>query len=447
MASKQTHKDEQTVEVKREETTTREPRGKSTAIMDAIQRLREEEKQVRGASAAGSATTAKGYEAPRVSSPDGSRRAPTSTDPVPHEEHHTRSSSFSSMFKFSPSSHAMAMYCRQLATLVDVGIPLLEALRILARRGSNKRLASVSGYLARRVEEGVPLSVAMADHPSVFSPMFVGVVRAGEAGGILDESLRRLADLLERRAALRSRVVSALWYPAIALALEVIIIAIIVLYAMPKLLSAYPDHSQLPGPTLALLGISNFVGTWWPLLLVLLIAVIVGIAYLLRTSKGRSAWDRTKLYIPGVGNLSRKINVARFSRTLGNLTAAGIPLIDALDITAATADNAVVTPTLYRVRSAVERGEKMDNPMRSEPIFDDVVVDMVMVGDEAGALDTTLLKIADTYDLEVDASLRRMTAILEPLLIVLLGVSVAIIALAVFLPYFKLVNSPALMVE
>jgi type IV pilus assembly protein PilC len=287
----------------------------------------------------------------------------------------------------------------------------------------------------------------MDEHRSVFSPMFIGVVRAGEAGGILDESLRRLADLLERRAALRSRVTSALWYPAIALMVEIAVICFILFFAMPKLLSAYPDHSQLPGVTLLLLNLSNLVANWWWLALIVIVAVVAAIIFALEQPRGRELWDRTKLYIPGVGGLSRKINVARFSRTLGNLTAAGIPLIDAIGIAADTADNAVVTPTLYRARAAVERGEKMDLPLRSEPIFDDVVVDMVMVGDEAGALDTTLLKIADTYDVEVDSSLRRLTAILEPILIVTLGLTVAFIALAVFLPYFKLINSPAINVE
>ncbi len=409
-------------------------RGKSSSILEAIQRLRQEEETRQPVP--GAAT----YE----STHEDDVRAYSA---VERERHGRTERWYTRSFGLRPSSHAMAMYCRQLATLVDVGIPLLEALRILARRGSNRRLASVSGYLSRRVEEGVPLSSAMNENPDVFSPMFVGVVRAGEAGGILDESLRRLADLLERQAALRSRVISSLWYPAIALIIEIIIIAIIVLFAMPKLLMAFPDRSLLPAPTLWLLGISNWFATFWLLAILLLVIAIVGVVLLLRSRSGRRGWDRLKLRLPVVGGLSRKINVARFSRTLGNLTAAGIPLIDALGITADTADNAVVTPTLHRVRNAVERGEKMDTPMRSEPIFDDVVVDMVMVGDEAGALDTTLLKIADTYDVEVDASLRRTTAILEPLLIVCLGVTVAIIALAVFLPYFRLINSPMLVVE
>lgn len=421
--------------------------SKGSSILEAIQRLRQEELETRAASGTAAAETVRSEQVRRDAQADAAADARARAAAPPAMAVAERRSAPWGFAFLSPSSHAMAMYCRQLATLVDVGIPLLEALRILARRGSNRRLADVSGDLARRVEEGLPLSSAMEEHRDVFSSMFIGVVRAGEAGGILDESLRRLADLLERRAALRSRVSSALWYPAIALMVEICVIGFILFFAMPKLLSAYPDHSQLPWETLLLLGISNWFIKWWWLALLLIAAVIVLITFALRQPRGRELWDRTKLYLPGVGGLSRKINVARFSRTLGNLTAAGIPLIDAIGIAADTADNAIVTPTLYRVRSAVERGEKMDIPMRSEPIFDDVVIDMVVVGDEAGALDATLLKIADTYDVEVDSSLRRMTAILEPILIVSLGLTVAFIALAVFLPYFKLVNSPVINVE
>ncbi|MGI8905649.1 MAG: type II secretion system F family protein [Candidatus Sumerlaeaceae bacterium] len=432
----------------REEVTT-PGAAKGSSILEAIQRLRQEEMESRAATSAPAGvyeSTTRRTEEVRgeaIMQPAAEPRGrAAAVVPLPETERRGWSVNF-----FGPTAHSMAMYCRQLATLVDVGIPLLEALRILARRGSNRQLADVSGSLAARVEEGMPLSSAMEEHRGIFSSMFVGVVRAGEAGGILDESLRRLADLLERRAALRSRVTSALWYPAIALFVEICVIFFIMFFAMPKLLSAYPDHSKLPGITLALLGFSQWFAKWWWLAILLAAAVILLIMYALRQPRGREVWDRTKLYIPGVGGLSRKINVARFSRTLGNLTAAGIPLIDAIGIAADTADNAVVTPTLYRVRSAVERGEKMDTPMRSEPIFDDVVIDMVMVGDEAGALDATLLKIADTYDVEVDSSLRRMTAILEPILIITLGLTVAFIALAVFLPYFKLISSPVFMVE
>lgn len=348
---------------------------------------------------------------------------------------------------FKPSFTDMAVYCRQLATLIDVGIPLLRSLQILAQRSATKHLRRVSAHLARRVEEGQPLSAAMMAHTSVFSPMFVGVVRAGEAGGILEESLRRLADILERRATLRRRIAGTLVYPMIAFFLEIVVICIVVFYALPKLMSAYPRRDLLPAPTQILLGTSEWLAAYWIVALIAFVLIIVGVYLLLQMTMGRLLWQRAVLHLPLFGNVSRKINVARFSRTLGNLTSAGIPLVDALAITADTSDNSVVERALRRVHANVERGGKMEEPMRQEPIFDEMVVDMIMVGDEAGTLDAMLLKIADTYEADVDTSLRTMTSVLEPLLIVVLGVAVAFIAVAVFLPYVGMIRNPQLMVQ
>jgi len=348
---------------------------------------------------------------------------------------------------FGVGVREMAAYCRQLATLIDVGVPLLKSLQILAERSANKRLREVSKDLARRVEEGQSLSSAMAAHPRVFSPTFVSVVRTGEAGGILEESLRRLSDLLERNAEIRRRVIGAMIYPMIALLLEIVIIALIMIYALPKLVSAYPKPEDLPDITRWLMQVSSWFAANWLLVLIIVAAIIVGFWLFRRTPTGRALTQSIALRLPLIGGLVRKINVERFARTLGNLTAAGIPLLDALTITAETADNEVVRRTLLKVRDTVEKGGKMDEPMRSAPIFDELVIDMVMVGDEAGALDTMLLKIADTYDSEVDVALKSMSSILEPLLIVLLGLAVGFLAVAVFLPYVSLVRNPALMPE
>lgn len=341
----------------------------------------------------------------------------------------------------------MALYCRQLATLIDVGIPLLRCLHILGERSSNRRLRIVSRDLARRVEEGQPFSTALAAHPRTFDQSFVGVVRAGEAGGILDESMRRLADLLERRHILRSRVMSALLYPTCALILIFIVIGIIVFWALPKLMAVYPDKSLLPTPTRLLLGFTDWAIAFWPLVLLVVLAVIAAFILILRVPKGRAAWDRVVLHTPLFGRLVRKVNVAKFARTLGNLVSAGIPLLDALKIAADTSGNAVVERALLNVRTNVENGGSMEEPLRREPVFDPIVVDMVMVGDEAGALDTVMLKVADTYETEVDSTLKALTSILEPLLIVMLGIAVGFIAIAVFLPYVNLVRNPQIMVE
>lgn len=341
----------------------------------------------------------------------------------------------------------MAAYCRQLATLVDVGVPLVKSLQILAERSAHRKLRSVSADLARRLEEGQSLSAAMAAHPRLFSSLFVSVVRTGEAGGILDISLRHLADLLERNAEIRRRVIGAMIYPLIALVLEILIIALIMVYALPKLVAAYPKPEDLPAITRWLMNVASWVGANWVWVVLIVVGIVVLCSLVRRTSGGRAFTQSIALRLPLFGNLIRKINVERFARTLGNLTAAGIPLIDALAITAETADNEVVRRTLIKVRDTVEKGGKMDEPMRSAPIFDPLVIDMVMVGDEAGALDTMLLKIADTYDSEVDVALKGLSSILEPLLIVLLGLAVGFLAVAVFLPYVSLVRNPALMPE
>lgn len=348
---------------------------------------------------------------------------------------------------FGPNMRAMAIYCRQLATLIDVGIPLLRLLQILGQRSAHRKLKRVSADLARRVEEGQPLSTAMSYHPNVFSPMFVGIVRTGETGGILDESLRRLADILERRANLRRRVLAAMTYPLIAFFVELIIIGIILIYAMPKLLAAYPKPEMLPKATQALLRASTFAQTYWIIALIVFVIIVVAVYAILQMAAGRIVFERTMLHLPIFGGITRKLNVARFTRTLGNLTAAGVPLVDALAITADTSENTVVRRTLRHVHATVERGGKMEEPMRREPIFDEMVVDMIMVGDEAGTLDMMLLKVADSYDSDVEASLRTLTSILEPLLIICLGVAVAFLAIAVFLPYVGLVRNPNLMVE
>lgn len=346
-----------------------------------------------------------------------------------------------------PSAREMAAFARQLATLTQVGIPLLRSLQILGERSSTSRLRSTATDLARRVEEGQPLSTAMSHHPAVFSGMFIGVVRAGEAGGILDSALARLADTLERRADVKQRVLAALTYPIITIMVEIAVIIIILVYALPKLVDAYPNKSDLPGTTQVLMNTSAWLQANWFIMLILIAIVIVGIWAIFQSVAGRYAMQRAALSIPVLGGVCRKINVEHFTRTLGGLTTAGIPLIDALTVTADSNDNEVVHRTVLDVRDSVEKGGKMEVPLRSRPVFDPLVVDMIMVGDEAGALDTMLLRIADTYEGEVDSSLRMLTSIVEPLLIIFLGLAVGFIAVAVFQPYVYMVKNPALMVQ
>lgn len=347
-------------------------------------------------------------------------------------------------FASGGSLRTMSVFCRQLSTMLDVGIPLLRSLQILGQRTSNERLKPVLQDVAKKVEEGQPLSAAMYAHPKTFSSAFVSVVRVGESGGILENSLGRLADVLERRLEIRRRVLSAVMYPMMALLVELAVIVIVLTYALPRLVDAFPSEEELPVITQWVMGMSAWLQANWVYTVAGIAAVIVLFVLWKSSTGGRAAWQRFILGVPIIGDINRKINVANFSRSLGSLVAAGVPLIDALGISADTSDNAVVRRTLHRVRDTVERGGKMDDPMRSEPIFEPMVVDMVMVGDESGALDTMLLKIADNYDSEVDNTLRLLTSILEPILIVIMGFAVGFIAIAVFVPYLSLVRSSSL---
>lgn len=348
---------------------------------------------------------------------------------------------------FGPGVRQMAAFARQLSTLVEVGIPLLRSLQILGERSATPRLRATARDLARRVEEGQTLSTAMSHHPAVFSSMFIGVVRAGEVGGILEMALKRLADVLERRAQVRQKVMASLTYPIITILVEIAVIFIILVYGLPRIVSAYPSTTDLPSMTQKLLATSAWLAAYWPAVLVVVALVVAAVWAVRQSASGRYAMQRAALSLPLVGGVIRKLNVERFARTLGGLTAAGIPLIDALTVTADSSDNEVVHRTLVRVRDTVEGGGKMETPLRSEPVFDPLVVDMVMVGDEAGALDTMLLKIADTYDSEVESSLQMLTSTVEPVLIVMLGLAVGFVAVAVFQPYVYMVRNPALMVE
>ncbi|MCX7717718.1 MAG: type II secretion system F family protein [Candidatus Sumerlaeaceae bacterium] len=402
------------------------PTGRGSLKDEIIQRIREQD--AAGRDAAG------GARGGTVRSPGAQTEAP-----VPRAARRF----------FGTNVKQMAVFMRQMATLVDVGIPLLKSLQILAERSSDPHIKKTTQDIARRVEEGQSFSSAMAAHPRTFSPMVVGVVRAGEAGGILEESLRRLADMLERRNELRRRIISAVMYPAFAFIVEVIVLCVVMFYAMPRMLKAYPEseRDRLPAVTVWLMNTSDFLTANWLNVLIGLIVVVFLLMLALRTEAGHRVWQNILLRLPILGNVARKVNVARFARTLGSLLTAGIPLIASLKITAESSENALVEETLLKARDTVETGGKMEGPLRSKPVFDPIVVDMVMVGDEAGALDVMLTKIADTYESEVDSKLKALTSIIEPLLVGLLGLAVLFVALAVFVPYFRLVGSPTLVVE
>ncbi len=344
-------------------------------------------------------------------------------------------------FSFGPGPLDRAVFCRQLATLIQVGIPVLKALQLLSVRTPNLRLRRAVADAALGVEEGQPIHAAMARHERTFSPLVVSIVRVGETGGILESSLQRLADIMEGKARIRRRIWSASMYPAVALFVAVLVVTIIMVQAIPVFAEVYNQQgAELPDSTQIVIGMSNFFVAFWPLVFLLIAAIVVGLVWWGRTRSGHRAYSWGALHMPVTRGISRKLAVARSCRTLGELLVAGIPLTEAIAITADSSENAIVADAWRRVLVHVERGERMSDPLARAGVFPPLVVDMIAVGEETGTLDVMLLKVADTYDTEVDASLNGISSIIEPVLIIILGGVVLFIAFAVLMPYFNLAN-------
>jgi len=342
---------------------------------------------------------------------------------------------------FGPSDLDRAVFCRQLATLIEVGIPLLRALQMLARRTAHSRLSKGIRDVARRVEEGQSVSQAMDANVRVFSPLVCNIVRVGETGGILETSLVRLAQIMESRADMKRKVGAALMYPAVALIVAFCVIAVILIKAVPKFASVYAEAKvELPRPTRFVLGMSHLASHYFYVWVILFAAAAWFIWWGSKTPRGKEILSFLALRTPIISRINQKIAVARFSRTLSGLLSAGVPLIESIAIAADTNENTLVSDALRKVHAGVQRGEKITRPLAQENVMPPLVIDMISIGEETGTLDTMLTKIADIYDAEVDAILRGLASIIEPLLIVFLGGIVILIALAVFLPYFHLVE-------
>ena len=354
---------------------------------------------------------------------------------------------------FGPRLRDMTMFCRQLSTLLDVGIPLLRSLKILSQRTQHPRLKRVVGQVADQVEQGNRLSAALAQHPRVFSPLFISVAQVGEAGGILEGSIRRLAEILESKMTIRRRILAACAYPFAAIAIACVILIGIMVFAVPKFREIYggkdatsPIQGGMPGITKFLLDASDFfsnlVKNHWLLCIVLIAAIIVVLKMIARSGPGKRFFDWCKLRLPVLSAVNAKIAIARTTRTLASLLGAGIPLLESLRVTSDSSENVHVAESIQRVHDTVEGGGKLEQQLRKEThVFAPIVTDMIAIGDEGGALDTVLSKLADSYDEDVDSTLRGLSAIIEPVLIVLLGFVVVFIALALLLPYFRLAKS------
>ncbi|MBN1476300.1 type II secretion system F family protein [Candidatus Sumerlaeota bacterium] len=339
-----------------------------------------------------------------------------------------------------PKVQDIATMCRQLATLIDVGIPLLRSIKILAERTQHPQLRQILREIADDVEQGSPLSTAMKKHPRIIPPLITNIVQIGEKGGILEDTLRRLAEIYERKAEIKRKVLAAMAYPIAAIIVAISVVALIFAYAIPVFQEVYTqkENVELPRITQQVIAVSEFVRGWWALYIPLLVLIFILAVWYGRTVPGRRLYDRLRLRLPIMGPINIKINVARVTRTLSNLLSAGIPLLEALSSTATSSENVIIAEALIRTRDSVEEGEKMEPALRESRVIPPMVVDMIAIGDEAGALDNVLDRMADVYEGEVDASLKGLVALIEPLLIIFLGIVVILIAFAILLPYWNI---------
>jgi type IV pilus assembly protein PilC len=339
----------------------------------------------------------------------------------------------------------LSIFTRQFSVMIDAGLPLVQCLEILAQQQDNKYFQQILSQVRQDVEEGSTLAAAMARHPKVFDQLYSNMVEAGETGGILDLILQRLSTFIEKLVKLKRDVVSAMIYPAAVIIMAVIAVAVIMVVVIPQFANIFlgllGPGEPLPLPTRIVVGISNFLAGWGGLvILVAIIAAVIALRSYYKTSGGRRVIDRVILKIPILGDIMRKIAVARFSRTLSTLLSSGVPILQSLDITARTAGNVIIEEAITSVRTGVERGESFVDPLKATDVFPNMVAQMIGIGEQTGALDAMLGKIADFYEQEVDAAISNLLTLIEPLLIGFLGVTIGSIVIAMYLPLFTLIG-------
>ncbi len=334
-------------------------------------------------------------------------------------------------------------FTRQLSTLQDAGLPILRSLQILEEQQKQGLLKAIIGGVAEEVEAGGSLSDAMAKYPKAFDKLYVNMISAGEAGGVLDLILARLADFMEKAAKLKKKVIGAMIYPAVVITIAVGVVTMIMIVVIPKFKGIFTDfHLKLPLPTQMLMDISDFMANRYGWAYLLFSPVIFMITWrLIRMGDGgRYATDVAKLKIPIIGMIISKTSVARFTRTLGTLISAGVPILDAINITKETSGNEVFARALTKVHDAIREGESMADPLRATKVCDAIVVNMIDVGEETGDLDKMLIKVADNYDADVDVLVGSLISVLEPVMVVVLGVIVGFIVVALFMPMISLIE-------
>lgn len=341
-----------------------------------------------------------------------------------------------------PKDKDIVVFTRQFATMIDAGLPLVQALEILSKQTENRFLAAAITEIKANVEGGSTYADALKKHPRIFSDLYANMVAAGEAGGILDTILNRLAQYIEKAMKLKRKVKGAMVYPSVIVTVAIGVVWIILVKVVPTFAKMFSQFGgTLPLPTRTIIAVSHFLGGIGGLLVVAgIIGLIVGIVLFRRTEQGKKVIDTMLLSLPVIGVLIRKVAVAKFTRTLGTLVGSGVPILDGLDITAKTAGNKVVESAVLIVRQAVTEGKTLAEPLAKSGVFPPMVTQMIGVGESTGAVDTMLNKIADFYDEEVDQAVSNLTAMLEPVIMVFLGATIGYIVVSMYLPIFKLIT-------
>jgi type IV pilus assembly protein PilC len=364
------------------------------------------------------------------------------TPTVIKEKDKSKGFSFSGSFGGKVTTKDLVIFTRQFATMIDAGLPLVQALEILSQQTENRFFGKIIGEIKGDIEGGSTYADALKKHPKIFDNLYINMVAAGETGGILDTILNRLCQYIEKAMKLKKKIKGAMIYPSTIVTVAVAVIAVIVIFVVPIFAKMFAQlGGVLPLPTRMIIGLSDFLGGIGGLMILgTIIAFVVGIKQARKSEKGLKVTDSIMLKLPIFGLLLRKVAVAKFTRTLGTLISSGVPLLEGLDITAKTAGNKVVELAVYDIKQSVSEGSTLAEPLVKTATFPPMVNQMIAVGEQTGALDNMLGKIADFYDEEVDNTVNNLTALMEPFIMVFLGGAIGFIVVAMYLPIFKLLT-------
>ncbi len=337
----------------------------------------------------------------------------------------------------------ISVFCRQFSTMIDAGVSLVRSLDVLSQQTSNPKLRRIIIDVSEQVESGQTLTKSMSKYPKTFSNLFIGLIHAGEVGGVLEESLQRLSMFLEKDMELRRKVKSAMTYPVIVVVFSVIIVLGLCSFVIPKFIELFKGlgMKSLPWSTQMLVDFSNFLKAKWWMGIIIVVCIYIAFKLFGSTRIGRRVMDRVKLKLPVFGKLNHKISLARFGRTLGTLLVSGVPILQAMETVAETVGNSLMADSIFEARNRIREGEQIKEPLERSGMFPPMVVHMISIGEESGSLDHMLTKVAEFYEQEVDAQLQSLAAAIEPVLIVFLGVIVGFIVISMFMPLIAVISN------